>query len=79
MSRAGLALLVVGGLLLMSCSGETRPPVLGDLLDSAAEFSRMRYRGDGAISLNDRCPVQHSKLSPAIAPRYVNGRPIGFC
>jgi hypothetical protein len=41
-------------------------------------FPRIRY-GDGRTSVNDRCIVRQAKLSPAIRPVYVNGRPIGFC
>ncbi len=38
----------------------------------------LKYDG-GDVSSNDRCPVRHGKLNPAIAPLYVNGRAVGFC
>ena len=42
------------------------------------EFPRLRLE-DGAISQNDRCPVQKNKLNRGLDPLLVNGRPIGFC
>ena len=41
-------------------------------------FPRLRLE-DGAISLNDRCPVRKNKLSRGFDPLLVNGKPIGFC
>lgn len=42
------------------------------------ELPRVRYE-DGQISINDRCPLRHGKLSAGIDPVYVNGAAVGFC
>jgi hypothetical protein len=42
------------------------------------EHPHVRYP-DSLVSLNDRCAVRQGKMSPAYAPVYVNGHPIGFC
>ncbi len=42
------------------------------------DFPRLRFE-DGAISQNDRCPVQKNRLNRGFDPLLVNGRPIGFC
>ncbi len=39
---------------------------------------RLQY-GDSLISINDRCAVKESELSPSIRPIYVNAKPVGFC
>ncbi|MCZ6783062.1 MAG: hypothetical protein O7G30_07095 [Proteobacteria bacterium] len=59
--------LSVGG-----CAARTPP-------DLEASLSTLRYADGELESRNDRCPVRHSRLDPAIEPVYVNGRPIGFC
>lgn len=64
----------------ISCA-RTMPAMdpLGALEEPEAEFSPVRYWDRDLVSLNDRCPNTHARLNPAIAPIYVNGRPIGFC
>lgn len=42
------------------------------------DMPRLRYDG-GEMSVNDRCPVRHRKLNPAIEPLWINGKPLGFC
>jgi len=66
------------GLLSIACGSGDLPP-LGEFENPDAEFSRVRYTERGLVSLNDHCPVTGARLNPAIAPVYVNGRPIGFC
>ena len=39
---------------------------------------RIKY-GDSLLSINDRCAVKESELSPSIRPIYVNTMPVGFC
>ncbi len=34
---------------------------------------------DGALTLNDTCPVRDLPLGPMKSPIFVNGRPVGFC
>jgi len=41
-------------------------------------FPELRYK-NGAVTLNDRCPVRRVKLNPNLRPLFVNGRPVGFC
>ena len=60
----------------VACSQGEAPAVA---VDPEAEYSAMRYSDSGLASLNDRCPVSGTPLSPDIEPLYVNGRPIGFC
>ena len=50
-----------------------------EYVDPGAELSRLRFLERDQVSMNDRCPVRHSRLNPEIAPVYVNGRPLGFC
>ena len=77
--RRGLALPALL-LVAVSCSQDMPPAEpLGELVEPDAELSRVRYWDRGLVSLNDRCPNTQTRLSPAIEPVYVNGRPIGFC
>ncbi len=48
------------------------------VVDTSLDFSALRFE-DGAVSLNDRCPVRRSRLNPKMPPVFVNGRPVGFC
>jgi YHS domain-containing protein len=43
-----------------------------------ASHPRLKY-ADSLVSINDRCAVKESPLSPVIRPVYVNGKPVGFC
>jgi len=52
---------------------------LGEFVSPDRPFSPIRYRDRDLVSLNDRCPVSQTQLSPEIEPIYVNGRPVGFC
>ncbi len=77
MRRTGRSSLgTLGGLalLLASCSGS--PHVFVEGTDS--EFPRLQFE-DGAVSMNDRCPVTLKPLSRRWDPVHVNGRSIGFC
>ena len=51
--------------------------VMASYTDTSA-FPHLRFE-DGAISLNDRCPVRRVKLNRKMPPVFVNGRPVGFC
>ncbi len=65
--------------LLGSLAVRSREPTKPEYVPGTEEdFPRLRY-GDSQVSVNDRCPVRRAKLNPAIAPVYVNGRPVGFC
>ena len=65
---AGLALLLAG------CSESPHVFVAG----KDPEFPRLQFE-DGAVSINDRCPVTLKALSRTWDPVQVNGRSIGFC
>ena len=52
---------------------------LGAFVDADAGFSPIRYFDRDLVSQNEVCPLTRGRLSPAIEPVYVNGRPIGFC
>ncbi len=67
----GLAVLAMA-LSVGGCAARTAP-------DPEASLSALWYADGELESRNDRCPVRHSRLNPAIEPVYVNGRPIGFC
>ena len=53
--------------------------VFADFVSEADSLPRMKYRNDGQVTLNDRCPVRLVRLNPKMQAAYVNGRPIGFC
>lgn len=53
--------------------------ILADFVSETDSLPRLRYRHDGQVTLNDRCPVRLVKLNPKMSPAYVNGRPVGFC
>lgn len=53
--------------------------VFAEYVNPEDSLPRLRFRADGQVSLNDRCPVRKVKLNPKMPPAYVNGRPIGFC
>ena len=60
------------------------PVLLAGVLGCGAEpeagaFAPLRIADRGLVSLNDRCPVMNDRLSDAVEPLYVNGRPLGFC
>jgi hypothetical protein len=80
MGTASIRAIVVAALgsLGIAC-GAGDLPALDRLEDPGAAFSAVRYPERDLVSLNDRCPVSGTRLDAAIAPVYVNGRPIGFC
>jgi len=54
-------------------------PVAGATLENDNdELVRLAFP-DGSKTENDRCIVTQMKLTPALPPVWVNGRPIGFC
>jgi hypothetical protein len=52
--------------------------MMATVVDTSLEFSPLRFE-DGAVSLNDRCPVRRARLNRKMPPVFVNGRPVGFC
>ena len=52
--------------------------MMATVVDTSLDFSPLRFE-DGAVSLNDRCPVRRARLNPKMPPVFVNGRPVGFC
>ncbi len=72
-------------LLLIACERDVaiEPPrpamtMMATVVDSSLDYSPLRFE-DGAVSLNDRCPVRRSRLNRKMPPVFVNGRPVGFC
>lgn len=53
--------------------------VMADFVNEADSLPRLKYRHDGQVTLNDRCPVRRVRLNPKMTPAYVNGHPVGFC
>ena len=53
--------------------------VFADFVSEADSLPRLKYRDDGQVTLNDRCPVRLVRLNPKMPAAYVNGRPVGFC
>jgi YHS domain-containing protein len=43
----------------------------------APVFKKETYGSE--VSINDRCPVKHGKLTTNIRPSYVNRLPVGYC
>lgn len=78
-AAAGVLVLVTSE----GCSRErlaARPAMTTDAsyVSESDSLPRLRFE-DGAISLNDRCPVRKVRLNRRLPPVYVNGQPIGFC
>lgn len=78
-------LLAAVAVLALSCSPSEPPEPtepaedVGAYVNPDDPLPRLRYFADGLVSINDQCPVRRTKLSPGVAPIYVNGRPLGFC
>ena len=86
-SRTGT--LILGLLALFGCTRESsrvaEDTASVDLTDRVAAYDdtslalpRLVY-ADGAITLNDRCPVRKAKLNRRLPAMMVNGHPVGFC
>ena len=54
------------------------PPAPEKVPVAGSDRYRVRYT-DGALSVNDWCPVGNRALGASQTPLYVNGRPVGFC
>ena len=63
----------------MEQSMEMTAEPVAEFMDPDAEFSPLKYFDTGMVTLNDRCPVLKTQLSPKMEAVYVNGRPVGFC
>ena len=72
--RSSIVALAGMALLLGGCSGSPHVFVAG----TDPEFPKLQFE-DGAVSINDRCPVTLKALSRRWDPVHVNGRSIGFC
>jgi hypothetical protein len=71
--------------LLIACAREQPRPLLPSpdiapavYVDSTLDRPHLRYAGD-QVTLNDQCPVRHTRLNPRLKPAMVNGHLIGFC
>jgi hypothetical protein len=81
--RTTLTLLAATAVVWAACSKDKKEKmdhvVQGEFVEPQDSLPLIRYFDTGLVSLNDRCAVRKTRLSPRMPPVYVNGQPIGFC
>jgi len=76
-ARARTRLLLAS--LLVACHAPRGAGVFSIPTGPDPDQARLRFP-DGHVTLNDTCMVRVDRgLTAMMPPRYVNGRPVGFC
>lgn len=80
--RILIAAMLAGLVVLAACSKKERQSesrTLAEFVVPHDSLSALRFLDTNLISINTRCPVKGTRLSPKVPPVYVNGQPVAFC